>query len=207
MQRRFDRAPRSTAHPDPEDGAGRSRTREIPDRGGRSSHAARRCIAAKKQPGCLGIFGLGQRTSPNGLVNKVRKVDAIPPCFAQIVQCEGQPLAGWRGVRNQAMTDHEPSPIESRQLRCPRCSAFSRLTHSILDSRHGYTVHLFQCCACGQRLWEDGSTMLTESRSDFVSSRRNLNGGLCHPGPDAGSTRSNLEIVGGNTCSDPRRMT
>ena len=122
-----------------------------------------------------------QRSSPNGLVNKVRKVDAIPPCFAKIVQRESQLLAGW-GVRKQAMTDHELPPIENRP-RCPRCMAFSRLTHSILDSRHGYTVRLFRCGACGEYLWDDGPSLLAKGHRDLGYSRRNRNGGFCPVDP------------------------
>jgi uncharacterized Zn finger protein len=48
----------------------------------------------------------------------------------------------------------------SRRRRCPQCRAFSRLTHSILDSRHGNVVRLYHCAACGEHLWDDGSKFL-----------------------------------------------
>ena len=53
----------------------------------------------------------------------------------------------------------------SRRRRCPRCRAFSRLTHSILDSRQGNVVRLYHCAECGQHLWDDGSKLLAEAAS------------------------------------------
>jgi DNA-directed RNA polymerase subunit RPC12/RpoP len=50
-----------------------------------------------------------------------------------------------------------------RRRRCPRCRGISRLTHSILDPRHGNTVRLYHCAACGKHLWDDGSKFLAES--------------------------------------------
>ena len=41
-----------------------------------------------------------------------------------------------------------------RRRRCPQCRAFSRLTHSILDSRHGNVVRLYHCAACGAELFD-----------------------------------------------------
>jgi hypothetical protein len=38
---------------------------------------------------------------------------------------------------------------------CPSCLALSRLTHSVLDSRHGNTVHVYQCIGCGRRIWDE----------------------------------------------------
>jgi uncharacterized Zn finger protein len=46
------------------------------------------------------------------------------------------------------------------QRRCPHCTAFSRLTHSLLDTRHGNTVHVYQCVACGKRIWDEGPKKL-----------------------------------------------
>jgi hypothetical protein len=62
------------------------------------------------------------------------------------------------------MTDPDPRNewhnANSRRRRCPRCRAFSRLTHSILDPRHGNVVRLYHCAACGEHLWDDGSKFL-----------------------------------------------
>lgn len=38
--------------------------------------------------------------------------------------------------------------------RCPTCAAFPRLAQSILDTRKGKTVRLYQC-KCGERIWDD----------------------------------------------------
>ena len=59
------------------------------------------------------------------------------------------------------MTDQEAPLVENALRRCQRCMAFSRLTLtlSILDSRSGNMVGLYQCAACGERLWDDGSTL------------------------------------------------
>jgi DNA-directed RNA polymerase subunit RPC12/RpoP len=65
------------------------------------------------------------------------------------------------------MTDPHQSRNEwhpnGRRRRCPRCRGFSRLTHSILDSRHGNVVRLYHCAACGEHLWDDGSKFLAEA--------------------------------------------
>jgi DNA-directed RNA polymerase subunit RPC12/RpoP len=67
--------------------------------------------------------------------------------------------------------NHDVTPIEPqmkhRQRRCPRCTVSYRLTYSILDSRRGRTVRLYQCADCGARLWEDGSTLLGEGFNDL----------------------------------------
>jgi hypothetical protein len=39
----------------------------------------------------------------------------------------------------------------SRRRRCPRCHAFSRLTHSILDPRHGNVIRLYHPEAYARR--------------------------------------------------------
>jgi hypothetical protein len=39
--------------------------------------------------------------------------------------------------------------------RCPHCLALSRLAHSLLDARHGNTVHVYQCLGCGKRIWDE----------------------------------------------------
>jgi hypothetical protein len=44
------------------------------------------------------------------------------------------------------MQDHRP--------RCPACAAFPRLAQSLLDTRKGKTVRLYQC-RCGERIWDD----------------------------------------------------
>jgi DNA-directed RNA polymerase subunit RPC12/RpoP len=47
-------------------------------------------------------------------------------------------------------------PLTSNQRRrCPHCAALSCLTHSLLDSRNGTTVRVYQCIACGKRIWDD----------------------------------------------------
>lgn len=71
------------------------------------------------------------------------------------------------------MTDYEALPIESATRRCPRCTASFRLTRSILDSQRGNTVHVFQCVACGECLWDDNSEQLAAGFSHLSSSRRN----------------------------------
>jgi hypothetical protein len=53
-----------------------------------------------------------------------------------------------------------------RRRRCPRCRAISRLTHSILDPRHGNVVRLYHCAACGNHLWDDGSKFLAEAATE-----------------------------------------
>jgi DNA-directed RNA polymerase subunit RPC12/RpoP len=45
--------------------------------------------------------------------------------------------------------------IYHQRRRCPHCTAQSRLTHSLLDTRHGHTVHVYQCVACGKRIWDE----------------------------------------------------
>ena len=79
------------------------------------------------------------------------------------------------------MTDYEALPIESATRRCPRCTASFRLTRSILDSQRGNTVHLFQCVACGECLWDDNSEQLAAGFSHLSSSRRKRYGGS-YPG-------------------------
>jgi len=51
---------------------------------------------------------------------------------------------------------HEPLAAYHRRRFCPHCAAASRLTHSLLDTRHGHTVHVYQCVACGKRVWDEG---------------------------------------------------
>jgi uncharacterized protein with PIN domain len=58
------------------------------------------------------------------------------------------------------LSRNEAQHTDSRRRRCPRCRAFSRLTHSILDPRHGNVVRLYHCAACGEHLWDDGSKFL-----------------------------------------------
>jgi hypothetical protein len=43
-------------------------------------------------------------------------------------------------------------PIASPQ--CQRCGATPRIVQTILNSRTGRTVHLYQC-ECGERIWDD----------------------------------------------------
>lgn len=44
----------------------------------------------------------------------------------------------------------------NRRRPCPHCAAISRLTHSLLDTQNGNTVHVYQCVACGKRIWDEG---------------------------------------------------
>jgi hypothetical protein len=43
-------------------------------------------------------------------------------------------------------------PIVSPQ--CQRCGATPCIVQTILDSRNGRTVHLYEC-ECGERIWDD----------------------------------------------------
>ena len=67
--------------------------------------------------------------------------------------------------------NHDVLPIEPQmkhwQRRCPRCTASSRLTHSILDPQHGKTFQLYQCAHCGACRWEDCSTLVAEGFNDL----------------------------------------
>jgi hypothetical protein len=57
-------------------------------------------------------------------------------------------------------SDRADEPLNcSRRRRCPHCAALSRLTHSLLDSQNGYTVHVYQCIACGKRVWDEGTRL------------------------------------------------
>jgi hypothetical protein len=51
----------------------------------------------------------------------------------------------------------EPSPpqrMQGTQRRCPVCGAFPRVAQTMLDSRKGKVVRLFQC-EYGERIWDD----------------------------------------------------
>ncbi|MGY4623257.1 hypothetical protein [Bradyrhizobium sp. USDA 4486] len=57
------------------------------------------------------------------------------------------------------MTDDKEAELQKQQTqdhgpRCPTCAAFPRLTQSLLDTRKGKTIRLFQC-QCGERIWDD----------------------------------------------------
>jgi Zn ribbon nucleic-acid-binding protein len=56
-------------------------------------------------------------------------------------------------IENNKLADDPLTYIRGR--RCPHCAASSRLTHSLLDSQNGNTVHVFQCIACGKRIWDE----------------------------------------------------
>jgi len=43
-----------------------------------------------------------------------------------------------------------------RRRSCPHCTALFRLTHSLLDSQNGSTIHVYQCIRCGKRIWDEG---------------------------------------------------
>jgi hypothetical protein len=51
-------------------------------------------------------------------------------------------------------------PLTCNRRRCPNCTALSRLTHSLLDSRHGNMIRVYQCIACGKRIWDEGPQLL-----------------------------------------------
>jgi uncharacterized protein with PIN domain len=51
-------------------------------------------------------------------------------------------------------------PLAYNRRRCPHCAALSRLTHSFLDTRNGNKVHVYQCVACGKRIWDEGAQPL-----------------------------------------------
>ena len=57
-------------------------------------------------------------------------------------------------IENKKLAN-EPLTYNGRP-RCPHCMAVSRLTHSLLDTRHGNTVHVYQCLGCGKRIWDEG---------------------------------------------------
>jgi uncharacterized protein YlaI len=54
---------------------------------------------------------------------------------------------------------HQPqlavTPTQERGPRCPTCAAFSRLSMSMLDTKAGKLIHLYQCDNCSQRIWDD----------------------------------------------------
>jgi DNA-directed RNA polymerase subunit RPC12/RpoP len=65
-------------------------------------------------------------------------------------------------IEQQNLVDE---PLTYHRLRrCPYCTALSRLTHSLLDSRHGYTVNVYQCFGCGKRIWDEGPKSLVRSQ-------------------------------------------
>jgi hypothetical protein len=47
-----------------------------------------------------------------------------------------------------------PKRTQDRQRHCPVCAAVPRLAQTMLDSRKGKMVSLFQC-QCGERIWDD----------------------------------------------------
>jgi len=109
--------------------------------------------------------------------------------------------------------DHEASPTENQQRRCPKCTAFSRFAHSILDSRRGITLRLYKCIACGEHLWDDEynsfsristndwnagqtPTQPANDRSEgyeIVGSNSSSSGGICPDDPRAGCERSSSQ--------------
>ena len=54
--------------------------------------------------------------------------------------------------------------IYNGRRRCPHCTGLSRLTHSLLDSRNGNTVHVYQCIGCGKRIWDERPKSLARLR-------------------------------------------
>jgi len=57
-------------------------------------------------------------------------------------------------IENKKLAN-EPLTYNGRP-RCPHCLGLSRLTHALLDTRHGNTVHVYQCLGCGKRIWDEG---------------------------------------------------
>jgi len=47
-----------------------------------------------------------------------------------------------------------PQETQDTQRRCPTCGAFPRVIQTVLDSRKGKIVYLFQC-RCGKLMWND----------------------------------------------------
>jgi hypothetical protein len=60
-------------------------------------------------------------------------------------------------IENNQLVDDPFSYI--RRRRCPHCTELSCLTHSLLDSRNGTTVYVYQCIACGKRIWDEGQRL------------------------------------------------
>jgi hypothetical protein len=48
-------------------------------------------------------------------------------------------------VTEEKQADLPKQQTQDHGSRCPTCAAFTRLAHSVLDSRNGRTVHLYQC--------------------------------------------------------------
>jgi hypothetical protein len=44
--------------------------------------------------------------------------------------------------------------IRAENRRCVSCAAFARLLYTMLDSRTGKSVRLYQC-QCGERIWDE----------------------------------------------------
>jgi formate dehydrogenase maturation protein FdhE len=60
-------------------------------------------------------------------------------------------------LEKQVTDNKEQSPPprkQDAQRRCPVCAALPRLAQTMLDSRKGKTVRLFQC-QCGETIWDD----------------------------------------------------
>src|SRR5262249_52095463 len=103
---------------------------------------------------------IGSATAhPDGLVNTPAQKDAFLPAsprsFAEPSCSLGALVVTMIESKKQR---YEPLTCNGRR-RCPHCTAHSRLTHSLLDTRNGNTVHVYQCVACGKRVWDDGPKM------------------------------------------------
>jgi DNA-directed RNA polymerase subunit RPC12/RpoP len=57
-------------------------------------------------------------------------------------------------IENNELADDPLTYV--RRRRCPHCTSLSHLTHSLLDSQNGNTIHVYQCIACGKRIWDEG---------------------------------------------------
>jgi hypothetical protein len=55
---------------------------------------------------------------------------------------------------NDNKEQSSPQRAQDTQRRCPVCAAFPRLAQTMLDSRKGKMVRLFQR-QCGKSIWDD----------------------------------------------------
>jgi hypothetical protein len=90
--------------------------------------------------------------------------------------------------------DHEASPAENQQRRCPKCTAFSRFAHSILDSQRGITFRLYKCIACGEHLWDDDYNSFSKISASGRAAGQT-------PAKPANDRSEGYEIVGSNSSS------
>ena len=60
--------------------------------------------------------------------------------------------AMWPKTKDDGLLQQEAQYIERR---CPFCAAVPRLTHRMLDPRHGKTIRLYKCPQCSELIWGD----------------------------------------------------